>query len=102
MEEDIAKIESAIAGVRNSIDTMEVVAIVAVAVLGVMALGGIGALIFKASSFQRIPATEDPHFTPNNQEPMKAENLSKHELAEVHEEGENRNGEAAKSMNDGM
>ena len=68
---------------------MEVVAIVAVAVLGVMALGGVVALVFKASNFQRVPTTEEPKLSGNGQELMKVENPSKNELAEINEEGGN-------------
>lgn len=90
VQEDITNIESAITNVKNSIKTIEVVTIVAVVVLGVLALGGIVALIFKASTFQKIPTTEEPRLSTNNQELMKVEHLSKHELAEVevHEEVE--------------
>ena len=64
---------------------MEVVAIVAVAVLGVIALGGVVALVFKASNFQRVPTTEEPKLSGNGQELMKVENPSKNELAEINE-----------------
>ena len=86
VEEDIAKIESAIANVKNSINTIEIVAIVAVAVIAVIALGGIVTLIFKVSTFQRIPIMDEPNA--NNRELMKPENPSKNELAEVNEVGD--------------
>ena len=92
VEEDIAGIESAIAKAKNSVDTLEIMIIGAVVVLGLAALGGILTLILRASHFERLPSTEEPRLAANGQGLMKPANQSKNELAENDERGNGNGG----------
>ena len=91
VEEDITRIEAALTDVKSSANTLEIMAIAAVALLGVIALGCILTLLFRVSNFEQLPSTEEPRFTANTRV-AKPANPSKNELAEANEEEGNGDG----------